>query len=169
MKNQIDLQLLVFSFLILFMFSCCQNEDPCPTCFKDIVRCKVNGKEWVSNCASNDPLFGCNSIKTKYNNDPPFFEFLAFNDKLGDGFHLISRSSFKLLDTVNQYNYERSYYNKNKIDDCHGFSIDTSVGFFIIKKFDSNSRIIKGEFEFECFNNCKDTISISDGYFALSY
>ncbi len=52
--------------VIFILISSCANEDPCPRCFEDIVTCKVNGKEWRSNCISNDPLFGCRAIDCHY-------------------------------------------------------------------------------------------------------
>ncbi len=161
MKNQIDLQQLVFSVLILFMFSCCQNENPCPTCFKDIVRCKVNGKEWVSYCVSNDPLFGCKAVRCYYYyNDDGGLDFSAsfesqnggiildkapFNGGAKKGINIIRPSEVSLID--------RNFVNTNN---CTRFNIIDSLyyNYIQLKVIDTTNFFIEGSFSFKTYNLC---------------
>ncbi|NOT35888.1 MAG: hypothetical protein HOP11_00760 [Saprospiraceae bacterium] len=80
---------------LIITFSCCQEEEPCPTCFDNIVSCKVNGKDWVSNCISNDPLFGCSAVRCYYSfNLARGLDFSAVNDRDNSGITLDQGSAW---------------------------------------------------------------------------
>ncbi|MFN8280122.1 MAG: hypothetical protein U0V49_07545 [Saprospiraceae bacterium] len=174
MKNQIDLQLLVFSFLVLFMFSCCQGEDPCPACFKDIVRCKVNGKEWVSNCVSNDPLFGCKAVRCDYSyNQDKGLSLSAIDDSNNSGISLNQFSGFGggILGGNSIQQRELKLSNYKLVGNCIRLdSLDFSYNnFFILDRIDTLKFIIEGRFNFRVYNLCGDTATVTDGYFKTKF
>ncbi len=94
--------ILFFQLIFVLATSCDDNSggmNSCVDCYQNVFTCKINGVDWSPYCIP-DRLFGSNSINTQYYNEPPFFEILATNVKLSNGFHLISRTTFKSSDSI---------------------------------------------------------------------
>ncbi len=56
-----------------------------------------------------------------------------------------------------------------KIDSCQGFSIDTTIGYFMLKKFGPINRIIIGNFNLKFGNYCKDLVMVENGFINVRY
>lgn len=158
------------------LLSSCQEEDPCPRCFEDIVTCKVNGKEWRSNCISNDPLFGCSSINCYYYIKDNFgLDFSASSDNNNTAINLdqnTGNGSAKLgLNNIEQnevFYINRNFTNQNDCSRLKNLDINYR-NYFEIKSIDSINFIITGAFEFRVYNNCGDTSTITNGYFKTKF
>ncbi|MCC6815509.1 MAG: hypothetical protein IT267_03740 [Saprospiraceae bacterium] len=162
------------SLTITLLFSCCKEDDPCPTCFDNIVRCKVNGKDWVSNCVSNDPLFGCKAVTTYYYvQDGCGLNLSATNDILNTGVSInqhSSRGGAKL--GLNEISYlEFRFRNHSLIGNCTRLdSINFNYSnYLIIDQIDTINNLLEGRFGFQNYNLCGDTVTVTDGYFKTKY
>ncbi len=171
-KNKFHFFTLLFSFL--FLFSSCHEEDPCPTCFIKIVRCKVNGQDWVSNCISNDPLFGCSSVRCYYSyNEKKGLDFSAVNDMNNSGIGLDQFSAWggAQLGSNSIQQRELGFSNFTLPGNCVALdSLDFSYNnYFILDKIDTVNFILEGKFGFRSYNLCGDTVTITDGYFKTKF
>ncbi len=174
MKYQIHLLLTIIAFAMLCTFVHCHEDDPCPTCFKDIVRCKVNGREWVSNCVSNDPLFGCNASSCYYyflsGNG---FDLNSTNDQNNTGLVLRKTSQTGgLLPGINFLTsiYELEFWDHSLNGNCKILVLDSEFQSILnISKIDTINYIIEGHFLGKAKNSCGDTVKITDGYFKTKF
>jgi len=173
MKNYYHI-IIPFITISVMVLSSCQEEDPCPRCFEDVVTCKVNGKEWRSNCISNDPLFGCRAIDCHYSyNEEKGLSLEAGNSKNSSGLTLDQGSAWggaKLgVNSIEQN--EIRFINFNLTGNCSRLdSVDFSYkNYFILDKIDTTNYILEGRFGFKVYNNCGDTATITDGYFKTKF
>ncbi|MBK9631660.1 MAG: hypothetical protein IPO62_11440 [Saprospiraceae bacterium] len=167
----------VYSFHLLFaifIMQGCRKEYPCPTCFESIITCKVNGKEWKTNCVSNDPLFGCRAVRCYYSyNEERGLDFSGVNDNNKTGLTLDQASAWGGaqigINTIQQREF--GYTNFDLEGNCISLdSIDLSYNnFFKIQSIDATNSIIEGNFQFKVYNYCGDTATITDGYFKTKY
>jgi hypothetical protein len=169
MKNLIYL----FGLYIIILASC-DPDEPCPTCFEDIVRCKVNGKDWVSNCKSTNPLFGCSSVRCYYYYKTDYdLSISSVNDKDDIRIGMDQSSSdggAKIgLNTIEKGDFVLN--NSNLNGNCILFlDIDTSYNNkFEVITIDTINYIIEGHFQFKAFNNCGDTSTVTNGYFKTKF
>ena len=160
--------------IIFILISSCTVEDPCPRCFEDIVTCKVNGKEWRSNCISNDPLFGCRPITTHYYiYDGKSLSISAINDQNNNGIR-IDYSGKKGGITLGHNvisNRDIGFSNYLLNGNCIRLdSIDYNFNnYLILDAIDTFNYIVEGKFGFSSFNLCGDTITITEGYFKTKF
>lgn len=169
----------VYSFHLLFaifIMQGCRKEYPCPTCFESIITCKVNGKEWKSNCVSNDPLFGCRAVSCYYYYNSDFsLDFFAGNS---DNNSTLVMNQYSInggaklgLNSVDQnelYFIDRSLPDSNNCSRLKNLE-STGSNIFEITILDTINYIIAGRFAFTVSNNCGDTIKITDGYFKSKF
>jgi len=172
MKNYYNI-IIPFITISVMLLSSCQEEDPCPRCFEDIVTCKVNGKEWRSNCISNDPLFGCRAVTCYY-----YY-------KEGAGLDLNSTSDLENITFsigkasidggakigINQLNANRILiHDHDLIGNCIQYRGDTSIENNIeLTLIDTINYIIEGKFQCGGINTCGDTIILTNGYFKTKF
>lgn len=161
-------------YIVSILISSCADEDPCPRCFEDIVTCKVNGKEWRSNCISNDPLFGCRSITTHYyiyNGNS--LNISALNDHNNSGIRIdYSGINGGIAHSHNMIpNIDFGYSNYLLTGNCIRLdSMENNFNnFLILDKIDTFNYIVEGKFGFSSFNLCGDTITITEGYFKTKF
>ncbi|MBK8451185.1 MAG: hypothetical protein IPO78_12920 [Saprospiraceae bacterium] len=161
---------LIFFFcfgLIILFISCDRDQPTCETCYPEIFRCKINGVFWEPYC-SPDPPFGCNPTRLQYYDNSKFLELTTRNDKTTEGFHLVIRK----LDESGKNKFETGsiYANDTKSPACLIFNLDTSeVSYLIVKKIDRQNRVIISEFSFVAKNSCNEQVTITEGYFDLTY
>ena len=160
--------------IIFILISSCADEDPCPRCFEDIVTCKVNGKEWQSNCISHDPLFGCTSVGCYYYFRDDHSMTLNSIDDLANINIEISQSKLTGgLKIGNQILRSRDVRigNRNQNGNCFEYEYldSTFNNNLLINKIDTINYIIEGQFEFKVNNHCGDTATITDGHFKTKF
>ena len=173
MKKLLNFKYVILIIIVLFICSC-NNEAPCPRCFEDIVTCKVNGKEWRSNCISTDPLFGCRPITTHYYiYDGKSLSLSALNDMKNSGIRIDYSGKFGgiILGKNNISNRDFGFSNYSLIGNCIRLdSIDHNFNnFLILDVIDTLNYIIEGKFEFRSYNLCGDSITITDGHFKSKF
>ncbi|NOT35889.1 MAG: hypothetical protein HOP11_00765 [Saprospiraceae bacterium] len=162
------------SLTITLLFSCCKEEEPCSTCFENVVRCKINGKDWVSNCKSNDPLFGCWDLLCYY-----YF-------RSGNGFEIRANSSVDnnsininvfsanggLINGLNNLaSNEIGYSDFANSGNCSKYRRQDTNYFnnLVIEQIDTFNFIVIGSFSFKVHNECGDSTLITDGYFKTKF
>ncbi len=167
-------RLLILSFCFIALTSCTPDE-PCPTCFEDIVRCKVNGKKWVSNCKSDIPfVFGCSSVGCYYYYyEEKSLNLSARNDDQNSGISIDQSSRWGGAQLGNNSIQQREFSFGNSLlkGNCSRLdSVDLSYeNYFILDKIDTINYFIIGKFGFRSFNLCGDTVTITDGYFKTKF
>ncbi|NOT38018.1 MAG: hypothetical protein HOP11_11625 [Saprospiraceae bacterium] len=168
MKN---LKLYTSILSILFLTCCDKNSggmDPCDNCHTNIFKCKINGVDWKPDCIP-DPLFGCNTFMIQYYPLDKFFEISGDNPYNKLGLHFVVRNVETGMKLPIEYDYA-VYADYSKKASCISYQLDTTnINCFIIESNNESKRIVKGKFSFSCFNNCLDTVGITDGIFDLSY
>lgn len=174
MNLRFKFQIIIALHALSFIFYSCKEDETCPNCFKDFVRCKVNGKEWESNCVSNDPLFGCDPITCYYYiKDDYGFSLHAGSSNDNNGISLIQASGWGGARLgMNIINYrEFGLRNLNNINNCiYLDSIDFNFNnFFQLLKIDTVNFVVEGKFGFKVFNLCGDTATVTDGYFKSKF
>ena len=160
--------------VIFILISSCADEDPCPRCFEDIVTCKVNGKEWRSNCISNDPMFGCRVIVCHYSfNETKGLNLIAGNSSNHSSIGLFQFSSWGGLKLGKNsiQSRELEFDNYNNESTCIVLdSIEYSyTNYFVVDKIDTTNYFLEGRFGFKVYNNCGDTATITDGHFKTKF
>jgi len=176
-RNSISYQRSFYIFPFLFALNIiqgCRNDEPCSKCFESIVTCKVNGKEWHSNCISEDPIFGCRAVRCHYSyNTEKGLDFSGVNDKNNTGLTLDQASAWGGaqigVNTIQQREF--GYTNFNLDGNCITLdSLDFSYNnFFKIQSVDVINSIIEGSFQFKVYNCCGDTATITNGFFKTKY
>lgn len=164
-----------FSFVIsLIILTCCNKNfggiEPCDNCSTNIFQCKLNGKDWKSDCIP-DPLFRCNSIIVEYYASDKYLGVIAVNDQINEGMHFGIHNFDLNSHSWQKFRYYDDIYSDYKlIKDCQFFSLDTSfIDNFRIINLDENKRIIKAEFQFNIFNNCNKFLEIRNGLISIKY
>ena len=156
--------------VIFILISSCADEDLCPRCFEDIVTCKVNGKEWRSNCISIDPLFGCKAVNCYYYiKDDYGLNLLAGNDNPSSGLEINIRNL--KLGNNNIKSRSFGYTDLNLFGNC--IKLDSLIPNYLnvmnVFTIDTVNYILQGKFAFRVYNSCGDTVTISDGYFKTKF
>jgi len=134
----------------------------------------VNGKEWKSNCVSNDHLFGFRAVSCYYYyNDGCGLNLNAGNSILNSGIGLNQLSAFGgcKLDTNSIQNLEFRYSDFS-INGNYVFldSLDYSFpNYFILSSNVTINYLIEGKFGCRLYNDCNDTVSITVGYFKSKF
>ncbi len=162
--------IITFFAISIVILSSCNKEDPCPSCFEDVVTCKVNGKEWRSNCISNDPLFGCRAVNCYYYiKDDYGLNLLAGNINPNSGLEINIRNL--KLGNNNIKSRSFGYTDMKLLGNC--IKIDSLVPNYLnemnVVKIDTVNYILEGKFAYQVHNFCGDTITISNGYFKTKF
>lgn len=173
MKKLLNLKYIIHIILVLYIYSC-SDEDPYPRCFEDIVTCKVNGKEWRSNCMSNDPLFGCRSVTCYYYIKSGYgFDLNISNDKENTGL-VITKNSFNgglhFGENILSQSNDLEYWNRDIEGNCKVFYKDSDlVSTITIINLDTINFIVEGTFIGFTSNICGDKVSITNGHFKTKF
>lgn len=174
MNLRFKFQIIIALHALSFIFYSCREDETCPNCFKDFVRCKVNGKEWESNCVSNDPLFGCRAVRCDYSyNLKRGLSISAINDANSSGISLNQFSAWGggIFGDNSIQQRELKLSNYNLLGNCIRMdSLDFSYNnYFILENIDTLNFIIEGRFGFRVYNLCGDTAIVTDGYFKTKF
>lgn len=175
MKNA----LLLLAALLTLVASCNKdNAEPNPTCGEpragcancewNVFRCKVNGEDWCANC-EDGPLFGCDPVDCQFYPEDNWLGILpkSTGDLL---FKIYNFGDVSLTDTSIISFDDDIIFNTALEVNCQMYNLDTISKYFIhIKDLDIVSKLIEGDFEFTAFNECQDTVRVTDGYFKLTY
>ena len=128
--------------------------------------CKVDGEFWEAIPKEYDGSFNSNDLDVSLFTPHSSFDIIANNIK-EDAYLAFS---FSLSDTTKVITKLLNGYFANKCSD--DYRIDSNSIRINITKFNRDSSLLKGNFRFKVFTNaqsCKDTISITDGFFDLKY
>jgi len=163
--------LLAITILAGVSFSCRKDRIQ-PDYHVDVLRCKVNGEEWVATCPGAG-LWGCEPIDCQYYwKDIKSFEIFAIR-KLHDNTVdqsiklYIPKSTIGINEIVY---FSRSFKDWNQPSGCRFYKLDTTqMNILNIISVDTSDYIIKGNFEYTAINDCNDTLRITDGFFHVSY
>jgi hypothetical protein len=161
---------LPFIFLLSLASSCQKEDMPSTDGHKNIFRCKVNGVEWTPHCISD--FFGCSAIDCQYYREDRAFE-ITVKREYSDG-TIDQGLSFAKYNTVlgNNIITDKSivFSDLNNPSGCFSYTIDSTLSrIFTLIEVDTIEFTIMGTFEFTAFNNCQDTVRITDGYFNVEY
>ncbi len=158
--------------LFITILASCDPDEPCPTCFEDVVRCKVNGEKWVSNCKSSNPLFGCESIDCYYYFKDNNTLNLSSGSYLNNSGISLNNLSGKLIKGKNEISKrDLGFRDFSLHGNCSYLdSLDVSYpNIFEIIYLDTINYVLEGKFQFKVFNLCGDTATITEGYFKTKF
>ena len=158
---------LLLALFALAIMSCGKN-DPQPD---QIFRCKVNGADWKVQCLSDNP-FNCDAIDCLYYLSDRGFEISAYNRNANQSIIFSCRSTIIGTNTI-RYR-PRAFKDFSINSNCGFYDLDTNkVHTLTILEIDTINLRIKGEFEFEAFDDFKDCdsarVTITEGYFDVRY
>jgi len=159
----------------LLSLSACVREPLEPEPHVNVFRCKVNGEEWVAYCQGQESNV-CEPVHTSLRRltSGQLYIYavqknlaMPINQNLGllvDSAHIgenpLSSNSW-------------SYHDWTRPGNCYLFLLDTTVTHNLsIHQLDTVNQIIQGTFTFtaiQFFDDCRDTVRVTDGYFHLQY
>jgi hypothetical protein len=155
MKNLLSLLALP----ILLAASC--NKDEPENLYSNYVSCKVNGKEWKSNCADNI-VFGCPATDCLFSWSYPKSIYLYAPDYKNKSEMYFD---FKNIDSLNK---SSSYI--YGIDTIKYYLDTTKTNYFSLSDTTDKTKFnIRGNFELNLISSSKKTIKLTNGYFQTAF
>ena len=162
---------LLFLFVLpLLLAASCNKEEP-ENPLDNVVRCKINGVPWKSQCEGNI-VFGCEAVSCIFKedtNDLILMDLIARNSSAGY-FYFILRNIHKNDTTFSSLNMAPFYYT-----DKGKYYLDTTksrrFSFAEIDTTKNSDRLgsLNGSFYFTLYNSSGDTLKVTDGYFRTGY
>jgi hypothetical protein len=162
---------LLFLFVLpLLLAASCNKEEP-ENPLDNVVRCKINGVPWKSQCEGNI-VFGCEAVSCIFKedtNDLILMDLIARNSSAGY-FYFILRNIHKNDTTFTSLNMAPFYYT-----DKGKYYLDTTksrkFSFTEIDSTKGSDRLgsLNGAFYFTLYNSSGDTLKVTDGYFKTGY
>lgn len=158
---------------IIFLAASCQTEDDNPLNNQEAhtsLRCKINGTNWEP--AGGD-LFSIYPFNLQYYEDTGGIELIARRNIQSEP----SSQAIYLRTVFNEIDVEESiigidgvFVNSELKSECTRYDLDTTeLQYIRIMEIDTIDFFIIGEFQFSAYNECNDTIRVSEGYFDLKY
>ncbi len=165
---------------LLFTFSACNSDDELKDRTQGIfnidgerfeLRCKVDGEDWFPTSTESNPFLGGLPFKVTYSDD-------GFNinaDKKDTDGKLISSiypssSNGILNEALKGYVGSRYYSNWEFSGDCLRFDLsNTDDMTLIITDLDESLQRIKATFSYTAYNECGDSVMITEGYLDAPY
>jgi len=157
--------------LVLFFSSCDDNSggiNPCIDCHVNVFKCNINEMDWKPDCIP-DPPFGCNSIRVTFDDQANDLEIVASNDHFNNTVRLNARSLVYGIPVKLKSN---AGFSDRKINGaCNTFEVflDTLNSSISMYKIDQSKRILGCVFKMKCYNQCGDTVNITNGHFEVIY
>ena len=149
-----------------FLMACC-NKTPVDLVHVNKFTCKVNGIFWEAVPLQRD-ILGNDLQMSK----SPFFDIgyiHARNVKKGQSINLDFSLSDTAIISVIRNKYPFADYSRN----CVGYNLDTLTSHIVtVTEQDKIKKIVKGTFSFRAIDivdSCKDTVTITDGFFDMQY
>jgi hypothetical protein len=166
-RFKIFLLLLTFSTSLVFL-SCAKNDYDNPKVDGNLVKARVDGKDWVAMTQA----FSGEPVIMGYNNN--YVTIVAHNTKSGWN----TEMKFNVKDVTgpgeyklrSQNNPGRGAWKDNTKTDNWFFTNDEgNEGIFVVTEFNQESKIIKGTFSFDAKNEGGEIVRVRDGVFDITY
>ena len=155
--------LFLLVFINFLLASCCKTDGDHINRFT----CKVNGVFWEAVPLQRDILG--NDLRM---DKSPIYDIgfiVARNDKKNQ----VISFDFSLNDTIKKSTISAKFPYGDYARKCVGYSLDTlSPPIETVTDHDKIKRIVKGTFAFRAIDivdSCKDTVTITDGFFDMQY
>lgn len=164
---------LLFAAFVLTVFHSCKDKDgdlPAPTTEGlNTFGCKINGKVWIANGATNDPGPSAKAIEVEYQQlSSSTFKLSIFaaansNDRVQ---LTIPKGTIGTSILTNRYDDPFGIYYDNKFRLFN--SMEAKPGKVTITRLDTINRIVSGTFEFDAqFIVNKEIVRITEGRFDI--
>ncbi len=170
MKNMTFLFLLA----ILSIAAACNKDDDQPNYHEDIVRCKVNGVEWEAFDYTEGDIggWGTGATDLRYDENEGWLTMVAVraleDQSINQSINISARPA--QIGNNEIFFKKREFKNWLNSSNCVYYNLDTlNHNEITIIEIDTINQIIIGEFEFSAFNDCGDTVYVTDGYFDIQY
>ena len=158
--------LFFFVFINVFFASCWKTEVDPPQHVNKFT-CKVNGVFWEAVPRERDILG--NDLQMEKSTFFDVFSLRAANTKKKQSINL----DFAFSDTAKTSPLLFKYAFSNYGGLCDTYNLDTTVTHTAtVTDHDKIKKIVKGSFTFRAFTSnvsCKDTVTITDGFFDMHY
>ena len=152
-------KLLLLILLPLLLAASCKKDEP-ENLYSNYVSCKVNGKDWKSNC-TDDILLGCSSIDCLFSwSFPKNIQLYSVNKEEKSQMFFV----FRNIDSLNR---SSSYI--YGVDTIKYYLDTTKTNFFSISDTTDKAKFnIRGIFELILISDSNETIKLTNGYFQTS-
>ncbi|MEZ5057438.1 MAG: hypothetical protein R2879_10440 [Saprospiraceae bacterium] len=146
---------------------CGVPRESCRDCEWNVFKCKINGEEWCANCEGENIIFGCDPVDCQfYPNDS--IRWLNIGANVNNYTVFVTSEITELNKEISLIKDNR-VLNKDESGNCIRYFAKPENNFVKVTDINTSLQIIEGTFQFECLNECNDTLRISEGVFKLTY
>jgi len=162
--------LYLFSIAILLLAASCNDDDMPVIDEHTMLRCKINGENWEPACGD---LFCIYPFDLQYYKEDRWLNLTAGNASNNSALNgaIVMIVNDARIGENELIDNESLFHIQNHNNDCELYEdlTPTFNSHLSISEIDTIDFFIKGTFEFSAFNECNDTIRVTDGVFDLKY